>query len=145
MNFSKVSVLMKSKLLPCGEAVTGPGTPLSIGTELATSPIETLFISQGLYHKERIGHFPTKIKMLLSDFSSLPPLPSQIIKLWCLIRAPDVCMHLFIRIFIVSLSSSLPPWVHSRNFKNIHGKATKIKDLCLMNSLQHVGLGQSLK
>lgn len=73
------------------------------------------------------------------------PPPSQVIKLWCLIRVPDVCMYLFIWIFIVSLSSSLPPWVHSRNFKNIHGKATKIKDPCLVNSLQHVGLGQSLK
>lgn len=73
------------------------------------------------------------------------PPPSQVIKLWCLIRVPDVCMYLFIRIFIVSLSSSLPPWVHSRNFKNIHGKATKIKDLCLVNSLRHIGLGQSLE
>lgn len=61
--------------------------------------LKVLLLSEGVYHKERIGHFSVKIKML---FSGVPPSPSlKKIKLWYLIRVPDVCMYLFIWIFIV--------------------------------------------
>lgn len=62
------------------------------------------FVSEGLYHKEHIGHFPKKVKMLFSGgFPSSTPSPPSLkkIKLWCLIRVPDVCMYVFISIFIV--------------------------------------------
>ena len=57
------------------------------------------------------------------------------------------CLYVFIYsdIYSVFVKAVSPPWVHSRNVKNIHGKATKIKDLGLVNSLQAHWVGTVLK
>ena len=61
--------------------------------------LNILLVSEAVYRKERVGHFSVKIKML---FRGTPLSPKKNhIKLWCLIRVPDVCMYVFIWIFIV--------------------------------------------
>lgn len=91
---------MAFKLPLWGDSYRTWADPLSMPlTDL--SFLRVLLVSEGVYHKERIGHFSVKIKMLFGGAPPPPHLPWKKIKLWYLIRVPDVCMYLFIWIFIV--------------------------------------------
>lgn len=114
-----------------------PGTLLPTGPP----PLRPL-TSRGLYREEKMGHFPLKTQTLLSVLSPLTP-PSFTNNKTLVPNQGSRCLYVFIYsdIYSVFVKAVCLPGCIPEILKTYMVKATKIKDLRLVNSLQALRVG----